>query len=172
MAEKDIEEKDREETVSAAQAKRDVVIMAERLALLYHAFVQAMAAELGEEKALAITDQAIAAYGQACGSRTRALVEKAGAPNDLAHLHLGADLPSQGWEAAAEEADDRHLLIRTTYCPFAAASLELGHPAWARHYCQVDQAKYAAYNEDLACVHEENILDGAAACLMRVWLQD
>ena len=64
MAEKDIEEKDREKTVSAAQAKRDVVIMAERLALLYHAFVQAMAAELGEEKALAITDQAIAAMAK------------------------------------------------------------------------------------------------------------
>ena len=51
MAEKDIEEKDREKTVSAAQAKRDVVIMAERLALLYHAFVQAMAAELAAARA-------------------------------------------------------------------------------------------------------------------------
>jgi len=159
------------ETNCGEQAARDVLILAERLAMLYHYFLKIMAEELGEERALDIADRAIAAYGADCGRRTKAKVEAAGQPNDLLHHHLGRDLPSQGWEVEVQEADASHLLIRTSFCPLAAAWQELGRPDWGRRYCRVDQAKYAAYNEDLVCEHLENILDGAPACLMRVELK-
>ncbi len=160
------------EAMTQDQGTKDVLILAERLAMLYHYFVKVISEELGEERALTITDRVIAEYGADCGRRTKANVEACGLPNDLLHHHLGGDLPSRGWKVAVTELDAGHKVIRTNFCPLAAVWQELGHPDWGRHYCWVDQAKYTAYNEDFTCEHLENILDGAPACLMRVALKE
>lgn len=157
-----------EKLISEEEAVRDVRIVAERLAMLYYYFVKNLARELGEEKALELTDKVIAEYGADCGLRAKAAVEEQGYPVDLAHHHFSHELPGHGWQGQTVEMSEDSKVFRTDYCPFAAVWLEYGRPDWGRHYCWVDQAKFAAYDENLCAVHECNLLDGDDHCLLKV----
>ena len=157
-----------QQTFTRAEAERDVRIMAERLAMLYYYFVQTAKQRYGAEEARDLARAAIAAYGQECGRLTRENVEKQGFSNDLAHHHLGGDLPQSGWRQEVLEDGERMKLVKITYCPLAETWKRYGAEEWGRIYCEVDPAKFRGYNECLTCTALQNMLGGDEYCLTRV----
>jgi hypothetical protein len=77
------------------------------------------------------------------------------------------DLPLLGWnmEKVVVDGEPR---IRIYDCNLAKAWNALGDPALGRLYCYMDQAKYAAYNPKLECVHAQNTLDGDPCCELAI----
>jgi hypothetical protein len=152
-------------------AEEGVAILAERLALLYYAFVQTMIEEVGEEKAELLTKKAIELYGGMSGERTEEKVLAQGFEPLLEHYKKGNDLPAVGWKKGPvplpEGAPDGYA-HKVEYCPFAKHWKDLGFEKWGRLYCGVDQAKYAAYGKGFKCVHDKNMLDGDEYCIVRV----
>ena len=156
------------ELIPKEEAELDVHIVASRLAMLYYYFVTHLKDKLGEEETRALVRDVIADYGADCGRQTRAAVKKLGYPNELPYQNRGGDLPKNGWHSQVLKSEIDEKLVRNTHCPFAATWKEYDFCDWGRLYCYVDQAKYAAYNDQLTCVHEENILDGCASCLLHI----
>jgi hypothetical protein len=137
--------------------------MARRTALLYHYFVTVLVEHVGEEKAKALTTEAIGRYGKHIGRSVRQGVEAMGLPNDVENYAKFPDLPSVGWEG--EIADTEHgPRLRVLFCPLAAVWKELGSEELGRLYCYVDQAKYRAFNPRAELTHTCNLLDGDPFC--------
>lgn len=158
-----------QKTMSKKDAEQDVLILAERLAMLYYHFVKNIVEELGEKKAQEMIKKVIMGYGTDCGVRARDKVEKLGKPITLENYIYGKDLPSLGWEKNKLEIDEQNAIAReVTYCPFAETWRNLGFEKWGRLYCYVDQAKYQGYSKTLKCYHDENVLDGDKRCVVRV----
>ena len=149
----------------------DVLIMAERLAMLHYHFAEKIVEKLGEEEGSALIDAAILAYGQECGLKARQKVETLGHENTIDNHHLAKDLPSCGWKTEVLQLDKQHELVKIDNCPMAETWMRYNKPQLGRHYCQVDQAKYQAYNETLTCTHDSNVLDGDDYCLIHVALK-
>lgn len=147
----------------------DVLIMSERLALLYYHTVKNLVEEVGEEKAETLIRKIIYEYGKDCGERARSKVESLGEQAVIENYHLSNDLPSVGWEKEAQEFENKSSSgAKTTFCPFAHVWKNLDFEKWGRLYCYVDQAKYEGYNENLQCFHDKNLLDGDECCIIRV----
>lgn len=160
-----------EEMVPKEFAEEGVAILAERLALLYYAFVRTAIEEFGEEKAEELTKRAISMYGGMSGGRTTETVRAQGLEPLLEHYSKGRDLPAVGWKASSLPIPDGvpdGYARKVEYCPFAKHWRELGFEKWGRLYCGVDQAKYAAYGKGFKCVHDKNMLDGDEYCVVRV----
>ena len=81
------------------------------------------------------------------------------------------DLPSLGWEIdhVVVEGEPRS---RVHFCPLADVWREADAVKIGRLYCYVDQAKFKAYNPNLECVHEKNILEGDPYCELAVRSKD
>jgi len=159
------------DTMPRQQCVQDVRLMARRTALLYHYFVATLVEHLGEEKARALTSEAIRRYGEHVGRTVRQGVEAMGLSNDVENYDQHPDLPSVGWEGAVVETEDGPR-ARVLYCPLAAVWQELGAEAWGRLYCYVDQAKYRAFNPRAKLVHTRNVLDGDPYCEFDLRLEE
>lgn len=159
--------------VTEQQATENVRILAERMAMLYYYFVQALIEELGEERAEETVERVIAEYGKDCGKLARGAVINAGERPVLACHHLSRELPEFGWDSTSElSLDGKEKISRITYCPFAEIWKKLDFARWGRLYCHIDQAKMAAYHEKIGAAHDKNMLDGDDHCVIRMWEKD
>lgn len=162
-----------EEIVSRELALENVLIMAERLALLHYAFAKTLEQELSEEAAKTLTLKAIDEYGRLAAKAAMEKVEIQGLKPTLSNYKHGKDLPSMGWKSGPIEmpADKPNGKIsKITYCPLADIWGKLGMDGkrLGRLYCWVDQAKYKAYGKGYRCFHDKNVLDGDSCCIIRV----
>lgn len=151
-----------------AEAESDVLIMAERLAMLYYYFVKQAEVRYGAEEAAALARAAIAEYGAECGRLTRQKVEAQGLDNSLTNHHLGGDLPRCGWQAEVLAMSEAEKLTKISYCPLAATWKYYDAEEWGLIYCGVDPAKYQSYNESIEFTAEKNVLAGDDCCLQRL----
>jgi hypothetical protein len=156
---------EKKEMVSKREARQQVLSIINRMALLHYCFSKTLVEELGEKKGKAVIRKAIDRYGEEVGKKVK---EKTLA-KDLETLpqHYQEDLPALGWalEKVVVEGEPR---ARVATCHLAEAWNELGAPDLGRLYCNMDQAKYKAYNRELECVHVRNILDGDPYCELAV----
>lgn len=154
--------------ISIEKSRRNVLIMAERVAALYYHTARNLTAELGDEKAAGLKKKIIEDYGNEIGAAARAKVEGMGLECTAENYAKAGDLPTLGWEAGALDCADAEL-TEIRYCPFAEYWKAKGFEKWGRIYCGVDQAKYQGYNNELCCEHVNNTLDGSGgACVIRV----
>ncbi len=158
-----------EQKIDIQQAKKDVLIMSDRLASLYYFMIKSMLEELPEESVERIVRRAIDNYGQDCGNLAQEKVKAMDLPLILKNYALANDLPSIGWEKKrVETGDDNVKVTEVRYCPLAVKWKELDFEKWGRIYCYVDQAKYSGYNNALTCYHDKNVLDGDDFCVVRI----
>ncbi len=153
-----------EKKVSLQEAEEQVVLTAKRLALLYHYTAEVLVEEFGMAKGEALLKEIIGRYGSESGTSARKKVEELGLPLTAENFKAGSDLPRWGWKGDTVLCADGEVRDRVTYCPLAEVWQEKGSGKLGRIYCQVDQAKYAAYN-GTGCRHLKNVLDGDDCCL-------
>lgn len=157
---------EQDQNITPEACAQEVTLMARRTALLHYYFSEAVIAELGEEAGRKVIVKAIQAYGDHCGRTCREGVEALGLPLTEENYGKIRDLPKYGWKTATAVQPDGSIRPMATFCPIAAAFIEMGPRAVSlgRLYCYVDQAKYHAYNPALEFAHTQNVLDGDAYC--------
>ncbi len=152
-----------EEKISVEEAKKQIILMANRTAMLYHYIGEVLQENFGEDKAGEILKEAVMRYGKEIGEQVREKVQEKNLPLTLENYSKGEDLPDLVWDSTKVKEGEKEL-IRVDYCPLASAWLKKGNQKLARLYCFVDQAKFASYN-GIACKHLKNMLDGDEICL-------
>jgi hypothetical protein len=162
-----------EEIVSRELALENVLIMAERLALLHYAFAKTLEQELPEEAAKRLTLKAIDEYGRLAAKSVMEKIDGQRLKPTLSNFKHGKDLPSMGWKfvpIAMPAEKPKGKISKITYCPLADTWAKLGADGerLGRLYCGVDQAKYKAYGKGYRCFHDQNALDGDGCCIIRV----
>ncbi len=155
---------DKENMVPKVEAEEQVLIMARRLALLYHHTAEVLVERYGEETGKKVLQDIIKRYGIECGNSIKEKVEELKLPLTLDNFDAGSDLPKWGWEADEVICEDGLKRKRINHCPLAEVWKEKGSEALGRIYCYVDQAKYEAYN-GTKCEHLKNVLDDDECCL-------
>lgn len=152
-----------EEKISVEEAKKQIILMANRIAMLYHYVGEVLEENFGEEKAGELLKDAVMRYGSEIGEQVREKVQKKGLPLTLENYSKGEDLPDLVWDSTTVKEGDKEL-VRVDYCPLASVWLTRGNQKLARFYCFVDQAKFGSYN-GITCKHLKNMLDGDEMCL-------
>jgi hypothetical protein len=155
-----------EQTITVAECKEQVKLMARRTALLYHAFASSLIEELGEEQGVRLIEKSIRSYGHACGQAIKDGILAKGLPLTPENFNLVRDLPDFGWEMSTV-VDQQGEQSVITYCPLAAVWIQMGEAGrkLGRLYCFVDQAKQEAYNPEYQFLHLKNVLDGDPYCM-------
>jgi len=159
----------KEQTISREQALKEVVSMIRRTALLHYAYAKTLMEEFGEEKGKILIRKAIESYGKEVGKKVKEEIMAKGL--NLSAENYQEDLPSLGWEIdhVVVEGEPR---ARVHFCRLADVWKEVDAVKIGRLYCYVDQAKFKAYNPNLECVHEKNILEGDPYCELAVRSKD
>ena len=159
------------ETMDREEARRNVIIMADRLARFYYWVTQHLIRELGEERAEAFLENVMRDYGIETGEIARRGVTEKGLEPTLDNYRHAGDLPSIGWDRERMESTPELTWSKVHYCPFAGAwkSRYEGFERWARIYCRIDTAKYETYDPACSCVCEKNILDGDDYCVVKTF---
>lgn len=159
------------ETMNRAEAKQNVVIMADRLARFYYWVTQHLIARMGEEQAEAFLKDVMRDYGVETGEIARRNVIEKGMPPTLDNYRHAGDLPSIGWERERMESTPESTWSKVHYCPFADAWLKRypGFEKWARIYCNIDTAKYETYDPQCRCTCDSNLLDGDPFCAVKTF---
>jgi len=154
-----------------SEGKRNVLIMADRLARFYYWVTQHLIRELGEEKAERFLQDVMRDYGVETGEIARAGVVEKGMEPTLDNYRYAGDLPSEGWERERMESTPELTWSKVHFCPFAHAWMTRypGFEKWARIYCQIDTAKYETYDPQCRCVCESNLLDGDPYCVVKTF---
>jgi hypothetical protein len=152
-------------TIDREKAFREVLAIIRRTALIHYCYAKTLVEELGEERGRELILKAIRLYGEEVGKGVREAALAKGL--ELRPENYQEDLPSLGWEIERVVVDGEPR-ARVHVCHLANVWKELGAPELGRLYCRVDQAKYEAYNPDLVCVHESNLLDGDRFCELAV----
>lgn len=150
-------------------AEAEVRRMAKLQALLYHLFARNLVEKYGEE-GREMVRRVIWEFGQVRGESVRERVQALGLPLSPNNYGKVPDLPSIGWERETVESHERLHRTRITYCPFAEMWEELGPEAveLGRIFCEVDEAKYGAFNAELSFARPESMLCGGKCCDMSV----
>jgi len=148
------------------EAKQQVLSLIHRLALLHYCFSRTLVEEVGKKEGKKIIHKAIALYGNEVGKKVKQRTLAQGLPT-LAE-NFQDDLPSLGWEDREKVEVQGEKRARVYACPLAQVWKGLGAAELGRIYCFVDQAKYAAYNPELTCVHTKNVLNGDPYCELAV----
>ncbi len=155
----------KKEMIEQEEAARQVLSIVKRLALLHHSFAKTLVRELGEERGKDVIRKAIQFYGEQVGGQVRQQALAKGLKIVLENYQ--EDLPWLAWdmERVVVEGEPR---ARVHACNLAQVWNELGEPGLGRLYCGMDHAKYRAYDPELECVHEKNVLDGDPYCELAV----
>jgi predicted ArsR family transcriptional regulator len=138
------------ETVSKAEAQRQVQLALRRVAMYHIAMTDTLVEQLGEEAGLKLAKAVADRYGEMVGRAARDRVQAQGKDNSLENY--SEDLPLLGFER--EQVSDRPCRRRVHNCPLFLTWRELGKEREGAIYCRVDQAKFKAYNPKLVCTHE------------------
>ncbi len=153
------------DTIPVSEAASQVLIMVERIAMVYYHFAQTLVNHLGEEKARELVTEAIASYGKEVGERQRERILAAGLEAECENYRAVPDLARLAWTPDYMP----RLLINgeeRPVCPLAKYWIDKGAADIGRLYCYVDQAKYAAFDPECECRHPRNVLDGDSECLI------
>lgn len=146
-----------------SEALQQILITAERIAMLHYHFANTLVTELGEERGKELVRKAIAAYGTEVGERQRARVTAMGKAASCENYKAAPDLPALAWSPEGMPRivrDGKEIAV----CPLAKYWLERGAEELGRLYCFVDQAKFAAFDPACECRHLANVLDGDDHC--------
>ena len=156
---------EKEEMVPLAEAKRQVEVTCERLALLHLAFARTLVDEFGEEKGEKLVLKAIKDYGRRVGEQARQTVIARGLEPTPENYGLASDLPlygmHQGQETAVVDGENRS---RAYGCVMGKVWVQQGEPELGRLYCYIDAAKYMTYNPDYKMIHTKALPDGDEYC--------
>lgn len=154
-----------DEMITKSQGKEQVVLALGRLAFYHATMVEVLKEKLGEEEGRKQAHEIVDRYGRKIGESARARTDEQGL--EPTPLHYAEDLPFLGFDA--ERVSEDPLTIRVHGCPLAQVWQELGCEEDGSLYCWVDQAKYDAYNPELACEHKTHCMrDGASYCDVQV----
>jgi hypothetical protein len=158
---------DRNEVVSAEEARRAVGDMTRRVALLHMCYARTLADELGQERAGDLIKKAIVDYGTKIGERIRKRVEAMGLPPTLENFEKGSDLSPIGFDTSQAVVDGEPRR-QSSGCVLAEVWAEYGEEELGRQYCLVDPAKMQAYDPRWTMVHTKRIPDGFDYCEIAV----
>ena len=155
----------KKEMFTKEEATRQVLSIVNRMALLHYSYAKTLIRELGAKKGKEVTRKAVDFYGRQVGKQVREKTKAKGLQTLLENYQ--EDLPLLGWnmEKVLVDGEPR---VRIYDCNLAKAWNELGDPALGRLYCYMDQAKYAAYNPKLECIHVKNTLAGDPCCELAI----
>lgn len=161
------------EEKKAGREQENVLIMVERLAFLHYAFAKAISDALPSPQAEELIHTAIRTYGQLTADSVTKKLQEQGMEPKLKNYKYGKDLPSVGWEISPMEMPAGKAagkISKVNFCPLAKIWKNLGDDGirLGRAYCYVDQEKYRAYGKGYQCFHDQNTLDGADCCVIRV----
>lgn len=157
------QESAKSETIQVTEALQQILVTAERVAMLHYHYAATLIDQLGEEKGKALIAKAIAAYGREVGERHRQRGIEMGIEPVCKNYKAVPDLPSLAWSPEGMPVVYRNgKEIRV--CPLAKYWIEKGAEKLGRLYCGVDQAKYAAFDPESECRHLRNVLDGDDCC--------
>ncbi len=149
------------------EAKREVEAASRRIALLHLSYAKTLIEELGEERGIELIRKAIEDYGTRIGEKTREDVLKKGLPPDPKNFSAGESLrlPRFGMCEKYEVVEVGGELRRRVHgCILAKLWREYGEERIGRLYCDVDVAKYRAYNPDYELIHLKTLPDGDEYC--------
>lgn len=149
------------------EAKQEVEVTSRRIALLHLSYAKTLIEELGEEKGIELIAKAIEDYGTRIGKKTREDVLNLGLKPDPKNFGAGRSLrlPKFGMHERRETVEVGGEPRRRAYgCVLAKLWKEYGEEKIGRLYCDVDIAKYRAYNPDYELVHIRTIPDGDEYC--------
>ena len=130
------------EKVSLDEAKNEVKVAVQRLALLHLAFSKTLIEEFGEERGKQLILNAIKEYGTRIAERTKRGLQS---------------LPKFGFHQRHDEG-------KTYGCELGLVCLEYGESDLGRLYCYVDPAKGMAADPDTKIIHTKCILCGDEYC--------
>jgi hypothetical protein len=153
----------------AIDAESEVRIMAKLQALLYYLFASKLVAKYGVE-GHELVREVIHEFGRIRGEDVRRRVTASGMALTPDNYGKVPDLPSLGWERELVHSNPSQHHTRITYCPFADMWQELGPEAieLGRIFCEVDPAKYAAFNPELRFDRLSSVLEDGDCCDMLV----
>ena len=156
---------EKEQMVPLAEAKRQIEVTCERLALLHLAFARTIVDELGEEQGKKLVLKAIKNYGTKVGKEARRKVTALGLPPLPENYGKAADLPGYGMHEGTEKVVvDGESRSRAYGCVMGKVWVEQGEAELGRLYCYVDAAKYMAFNPDFKLIHTKALTDGDEYC--------
>lgn len=154
------------EQVSRQQAKAEVALAVERVALLHLAYAEMLVDEFGEARGRELAVKAIRRYGAKIAAKARRGAQAQGLP--LEPEHYGAGGPNWPSLGAADDVEQREVDGETrTYirgCGLAKTWREQGNESLGRLYCLVDAAKMMAYNPAYKVIHLRAEPDGDERC--------
>lgn len=154
-------------SMPVSDALQQILITAERMAMLYYHFASTLVTDLGEEKGKELIRKAIAAYGIEVGERQRAQVVAVGNALTCENYKTAPDLPMLAWSPEGMPKlirDGKEIAV----CPLAKYWIEKGAADLGRLYCYVDQAKFSTFDPACECRHLQNVLDGDDCCVVAV----
>lgn len=160
----------KDEKIRKEDAKKQVLAMAQRCAMIFQAFSEVLVEEIGEEKGKDLIQRAITLYGNRCGEKVKEKVRQKGYSLTAKNYDKVLDVPTLGWEGKKikDLQNEWERISEVTFCPLAEYWINEDFASIGRMYCYVDQAKFTSYNQELECVHLENVLDGDKRCLIAV----
>ena len=155
-----------DERIPRRQAKAEVALAVERVALLHLAYAEMLVDEFGEKRGRELTVKAIRRYGEKIAAKARQGAQAQDLP--LEPEHYGAGGPNWPSIGAADDVVQNEVEgeTRTTIrgCGLAKTFREQGNESLGRLYCLVDAAKMMAYNPAYAVVHLQAEPDGDERC--------
>jgi len=156
---------EKKETVSLAEASRQVAVTSERLALLHLSFARTIVNELGDEQGKALVLKAIRDYGRRIGELARKKVISQGLDPTPENYGKASDLPEYGMHEGKEKVEiDGEKRTRAYGCVMGKLWVDQNEAELGRLYCYVDPAKYMAYNPDFKLMHIKALTDGDDYC--------
>jgi hypothetical protein len=148
------------------QAKAEVALAVERVALLHLAYAEMLVAEFGDERGRELAVKAIRRYGEKIATKARQGAQAQGLP--LEPEHYGAGGPNWPSIGAADDVKEAEVDGETrTYirgCGLAKTFREQGAESLGRLYCLVDASKMMAYNPAYKVIHLQAEPDGDDRC--------
>ena len=161
-----------EPMIPLKQAVEEVRTMGRCLAELYYFFAKNLVEKFGDEGE-ELVHKVIKEYGEHRGSQVRKKIEAMGLPLTPENYRLVPDLPRIGWEAELVESNSRCQHSKVKVCPFATAWKDIGCEEIASIYCEIDPAKFRAYNPKIKFRRDCSLLErGSTVCDMIAELEE
>ena len=143
------------DVIPLEEAQRQVRAMGNNFGLLFLHFTKTLIKELGEEKGKDLVLKAVWSYGEERGSKTRERVEAQGLPLTVENFNKNSDLPKLGWDIG-----DKCVL----YCSYAEPWINQQNQELGELYCEVDIAKFHAYNPSIKVKRTSSLLHDKPCC--------
>jgi len=144
------------ELISSKDCTKQVRSMGMMFGQLYYHFATTLVEELGETRGKELILKAIRSYGHERGSKIKDEVQKRGLALTVENFNKFSDLPSLGWDL-----DEGRKVI---FCPYAQPWLEKDFKDLGILYCEVDIAKYKAYNPNIKVERVKSLLKDDECC--------